>query len=58
MVKEKLSVQKESYQKAEIEVILFSAEDVVTASPAGTALAEYNKGDGTSTDANNYYWWN
>ncbi len=59
MVKqEKLSNQKEFYRRAEISVIYFPAEDIVTASPASTTLAEnFDKGKGTSNKADDFYWW-
>lgn len=58
MVNEKLSMQKELYRKAEVEVIYFPAEDIVTASPFGSTLQDNQKGDGVSKNASDFYWWN
>ena len=48
---------KEQYRAAVLELIEFSAEDIVTAS-APTAIVPNEKGDNLSDNAGDYDWWN
>ena len=48
---------KEQYRAAVLEIIEFSAEDIVTASEP-TAIVPNNKGDNLSDNAGDYDWWN
>ena len=57
MVKNANISTKEQYRAAVLEVIEFSAEDIVTASGA-TAIVPNNKGDNLSDNAGDYDWWN
>ena len=57
MVKNTKISTKEQYRAAVLELIEFSAEDIVTAS-APTAIVPNEKGDNLSDNAGDYDWWN
>ena len=57
MVKnESLTMKKESYRQAVLEVIEFSSEDIVTASSA--ELEPSGKGENITDNYDDFYWWN
>jgi hypothetical protein len=57
MVKNTEMTAKEAYRAAVLEVIEFSAEDIVTTSEP-TAIVPNEKGDNLSGDEGDYDWWN
>ena len=58
MVKNKnLTTDKLDYRKAVLEIIEFSAEDIVTASETAQIVPN-EKGDNLSSEEDDYYWWN
>ena len=57
MVKNTEMTAKEAYRAAVLEVIEFSAEDIVTTSEP-TAIVPNNKGDNLSGEEGDYDWWN
>ena len=57
MATNKMLSTKEQYRAAVLEIIEFSAEDIVTASEP-TAIVPNNKGDNLSDNAGDYDWWN
>ena len=57
MATNKMLSTKEQYRAAVLEIIEFSAEDIVTAS-APTAIVPNEKGDNLSDNAGDYDWWN
>lgn len=57
MVKNTKNTTKETYRAAVLELIEFSAEDIVTAS-APTAIVPNEKGDNLSDNVGDYDWWN
>ena len=57
MVKNTEMTAKEAYRAAVLEVIEFSAEDIVTTSEP-TAIVPNEKGDNLSDNAGDFDWWN
>jgi hypothetical protein len=57
MVKNTKMTTKEAYRAAVLEVIEFSAEDIVTAS-APTAIVPNGKGENLSDNESDFDWWN
>lgn len=56
MVKNESLTMKESYRQAQLEVIEFSTEDIVTAS--GAELEPSGKGENITDNYDDFYWWN
>ena len=57
MATKRMLSAKEEYRAAVLEIIEFSAEDIVTAS-APTAIVPNGKGENLSNDASDFDWWN
>ena len=57
MVKNTKMTTKEAYRAAVLEIIEFSAEDIVTAS-APTAIVPNGKGENLSDNESDFDWWN
>ena len=57
MATKRMLSTKEEYRAAVLEVIEFSAEDIVTAS-APTAIVPNGKGENLSDNESDFDWWN
>ena len=57
MVTKEMLTAKEAYRAAVLEIIEFSAEDIVTASETAQIVPN-EKGDNLSSEEDDYYWWN